>query len=401
MLRDPLGAFCRDNHVALDSTGQGPLDGLTFAVKDIFHIRGARTGFGQPDWLRTHEPATETAPVVRQLLAAGADMLGKTHSDELAYSLTGENVHYGTPVNPRDPNRIPGGSSNGSVSAVAGGLVDFAIGTDCGGSVRLPASYCGVLGIRPTHGRVSLEGAIPFGPSFDVAGWFARDPGVFRWVGEILLGDDAPALPPPRHLVLVDDAFDLLDRTVVDALGPAVDLLSNLLGVQSRVTLSESGLWNWFETFRVIQAGEVWRNHGAWIEAVQPELGPGIKERIEWASQVSAAQVAEHTAIRARIVERVKSTMRPGDILCVPSSPRVAPLKNTPPSKIEVDYRNQAMCVLCIAGLAGLPQISLPLAEMDGLPLGLSIIGLQGYDRPLLELAEQACELKGLVPFSN
>jgi len=394
VLSDPLGAFCRDNHVALGSTGHGLLDGLTFGVKDIFHIRGARTGFGQPDWLRSHEPATETAPVVRQLLAAGAAMLGKTHSDELAYSLTGENVHYGTPVNPRDPARIPGGSSNGSVSAVAGGLVDFAIGTDCGGSVRLPASYCGVLGIRPTHGRVSLAGAIPFGPSFDVAGWFAREPGVFRRVGEVLLGNDEQALPPPRRLVLVSDAFGLLDRTVYDALGSAVDLLSDLLGVQSQVTLSESGLWDWFETFRVIQAGEVWRNHGAWIETVKPELGPGIKERIEWASRVTPSQVAEHTAIRARIVQRVNNVMQPGDVLCVPTSPRVAPLKNTPPSKIEVEYRNQAMCVLCIAGLAGLPQISLPLSEMDGLPLGISIIGAQGYERPLLELAEQACGRK-------
>ena len=152
---DPLGAFCRVNHVALEPTGRGPLDGLSFAVKDVFHIAGHRTGFGHPDWLRTHPPATATAVAVRLLLAAGARMVGKTLTDELAYSLSGENMHYGTPVNPRCPQRIPGGSSNGSVVAVAGGLVDFALGTDCGGSVRLPASYCGVLGMRPTHGRVS------------------------------------------------------------------------------------------------------------------------------------------------------------------------------------------------------------------------------------------------------
>lgn len=279
---DPLGAFCRDNHIALESTtGRGPLSGLTFAVKDVFHIKGARTGFGQPDWLRTHEPATGTAAVVRQLLDAGAAMRGKTLSDELAYSLTGENVHYGTPTNPFDPDRIPGGSSNGSVAAVAGRLVDFAVGTDCGGSVRLPASYCGVLGIRPSYGRVSLQGVIPFGPSFDVAGWFARDPDIFQRVGDVLLGSDVRTPPPPRRVLLVPEAFDMVDSAVSEALGPAVAALSDLVGASAEKDVSTDGLWSWFETFRFIQAAEVWGNHGAWIEAVRPELGPGIKERIE------------------------------------------------------------------------------------------------------------------------
>ena len=163
---DPLGAFCRDNHIAVKGAGSGPLAGLTFAAKDAFEIVGAKTGFGQPDWLRTHSPAEQSAEAVRLLLAAGADLAGKTHCDELCYSLTGENVHYGTPVNVNAPGRVPGGSSNGSAAAVAGSLVDFALGTDCGGSVRIPASYCGIIGLRPTHGRVSDKGVLPFGPSF-------------------------------------------------------------------------------------------------------------------------------------------------------------------------------------------------------------------------------------------
>ncbi|MGE3697786.1 MAG: amidase family protein, partial [Hyphomicrobiaceae bacterium] len=187
---DPLGAFCRDNHAALAGSGRGPLAGLTFAVKDLFHIEGNRTGFGHPDWLRTHPRAERTAVAVERLLAAGADMIGRTHCDELCYSLTGENVHYGTPINSNAPGRIPGGSSNGSAAAVAGKLVDFALGSDCGGSIRIPASYCGILGMRPTWGRISLEGAAPFGPSFDVAGWFARDTVLFEKVGRVLLGDD-------------------------------------------------------------------------------------------------------------------------------------------------------------------------------------------------------------------
>ena len=171
---DPVGAFCRENHVALKGADEGPLQSLTFGAKDVFHIAGTRTGFGSPAWLATHEPPVETATAVTRLLDAGADLAGKTHTDELAYSLTGENMHYGTPINSRAPERIPGGSSNGSAAAVTAGLVDLAIGTDCGGSVRLPASYCGIFGMRPTVGRVPLDGVIPFGPPFDVAGWFAR-----------------------------------------------------------------------------------------------------------------------------------------------------------------------------------------------------------------------------------
>lgn len=207
---DPLGAFCRENHAARKGHAQGPLSGLTFAAKDAFHIEGARTGFGQPEWLRTHPPATVTARAVELLLEAGADMIAKAHCDELCYSLTGENAHYGTPENVNAPGRVPGGSSNGSAAAVAGGLVDFALGSDCGGSVRIPASYCGIFGMRPTWGRVPLEGALPFGPSFDVAGWLARSPDVFERVGRVLLQDQSPPKRPQRVLI-AKDAFGLVE----------------------------------------------------------------------------------------------------------------------------------------------------------------------------------------------
>src|ERR1044071_395597 len=225
---DPLGSFCRENHASLIGSAAGPLAGLTFAVKDAFHIEGARTGFGQPDWLRTHPPARETATAVKQLLAAGADMVGKTHCDELCYSLTGENVHFGTPVNVNAPGRGPGGSSNGSAAAVAGGLVDFALGTDCGGSIRIPASYCGIIGLRPTHGRVSAEGVLPFGPSFDVVGWFARDIGLFERVGDVLLGDDKAQ--PAKRLMFAEDTWNEVKPPVADALRPAADKVRTVIG---------------------------------------------------------------------------------------------------------------------------------------------------------------------------
>ena len=383
---DPVGAFCRANHVALDGASSGPLSGLTFAVKDVFHIAGQRTGFGSPEWLATHEAATETAVAVQRLLDAGARMAGKTHSDEMAYSLTGENVHYGTPLNSRAPDRIPGGSSNGSVAAVTAGLVDFAIGTDCGGSVRLPASYCGILGMRPTVDRVPLDGVIPFGPPFDVAGWFARDAGVLEAVGRVLLDDDS-APPPPRRLLRAADAFALVDGAVVDALAPAVERVAEQVGAAREVTVAPDGLGAWFETFRVLQSASIWSNHGEWIAATRPAFGPGIKERFEWAETLAAEDAAaagkHHRAIQARVDDVVGV----GDILCLPTSPRAAPLKNTPVDDIEIRFRHQAMHLLCIASLGGLAQISLPLAEIDGLPLGLSLVGPRGSDMQLLALA--------------
>lgn len=385
---DPVGAFCRHNHVALKGAGEGPLQGLTFAAKDVFHIAGARTGFGSPTWLATHEPPVETASAVTRLLDAGADLAGKTHTDEMAYSLTGENVHYGTPVNARAPDRIPGGSSNGSAAAVTAGLVDFAIGTDCGGSVRLPASYCGIFGMRPTVDRVPLDGVIPFGPPFDVAGWFARDAHVLERVGLVLLRDDSePA--PPRRLLRATDAFDMVDEGVTGALDGAVEAVAARIGAVEDVTVAPEGLERWFETFRVLQAASIWGNHGAWITETRPEFGPGIKERFEWAEAlddgaVDAARI-RFESIRARIVE----VLGPGDLLCLPTSPRVAPLKNTPVDDIEIRYRHQAMHLLCIAGLGGLPQLSLPMAELDGLPLGLSLNGPRGSDLQLLRLARR------------
>ena len=385
---DPLGAFCRENHVAMEGAPDGPLSGLSFATKDVFNIAGHRTGFGQPDWLRTHPPAEVTAVAVQQLLDAGAHMVGKTHADELTYSLSGQNVHYGTPLNPAAPDRIPGGSSNGSVSAVAGGLVGFALGTDCGGSVRLPASYCGVLGIRPSHGRVALDGVLPFASSFDVVGWFARDADVFCRVGTVLLGDETVP-PAPKRLLYARDAFDLVDTTVQDALEAPVAKAAAAIGGRQDIIVSPDGLANWYETFRVLQAVEIWENLGTWVQAVKPSFVPGIRERFELASQVEEGEIVPATAKRENIRGRMNDLLKEGDILCLPSSPRVAPRKDAPSDDLEIQVRQQAMSLLCIAGLAGLPQVSLPLASLYGLPLGFSLIAPWGADSQLLDLTRQ------------
>ena len=385
---DPLGAFCVENHAALHGSARGPLAGLTFAAKDVFDIAGSRTGFGNPAWLESHPPAAATAPAVQRLLDAGADMVGKTLTDEITYSLSGQNAHYGTPVNSAAPGRIPGGSSSGSASAVAGGLVDFALGTDCGGSVRLPASYCGILGIRPSHGRVSLEGVAPFTWSFDVAGWFARDADVFAAVGRALLDDERePAIP--KRLLYAQDAFGVVSSEVAEALSPAVELAAGVIGERSDIAVSPDGLSNWYETFRVIQAWEIWSNHAAWVEEVKPEFGPGIRERFEWASRVTEQDADAARSRREAIVGRIRGLFGEGDVLCLPTSPRVAPPVDAPTDELENRVRAQAMSLLCIAGLAGLPQVSLPLASLDGLPLGFSLVGPWGADSQLLALSQR------------
>ena len=173
-MRDPYNAFCKHGPDRLTGAAAGPLAGLTCAIKDLFDIAGYVTGGGNPDWHASHEAARRTAPVVQKLLDAGATIVGKTHTDELSRGIFGENAHYGTPINPKAPGRVPGGSSSGSAAAVAGQLVDFALGTDTGGSVRVPASFCGIYGLRPSHGRLPFEGVLPQAPSFDTIGWFAR-----------------------------------------------------------------------------------------------------------------------------------------------------------------------------------------------------------------------------------
>jgi amidase len=382
---DQLGAFCRDTHVEIKGAGRGPLAGHTFAVKDIYDVAGQKTGFGSPDWLRTHEPAARTAPAVQALLDAGADLIGKTLSDEMAWSLTGENAHYGTPVNPNAPGRIPGGSSSGSVSAVAAGIVDFAIGSDTGGSVRLPASFCGVLGLRPTHGRIPMDGVRPLAPSFDTCGWFARDAALFGRVGRVLLRDDGIAAMP-RKALLAQDAFALAGEAVAHALKPAIAQVEALVGTPEAVTVAEEPLSQWMDYFRVLQSAEAWAQHGEWVTRENPQFGPGVKERFAWAASVDARSVANAKMRREDITRRMAALLPGATVLLVPSAPGIAPLRNSP-SQVLDDLRARALAILSIAGLARLPQVSVPVARLEGCPLGLSLIAARGRDTMLLDLA--------------
>lgn len=381
---DLLGAFCRHNHVAFAGAASGPLHGLRFAAKDVFDIAGHRTGNGNPTWLVTHEPAALTAPAVAQLLAAGADMIGKTHTDELAYSLNGENAHYGTPVNPRAPGRIPGGSSSGSVVAVAGNLVDFALGTDCGGSIRLPSSYCGVYGIRTSHGLISTEGVIDLAGSFDTVGWFARDARMMRRVGKVLL----PEIPfQPKRLVIAEDAFAFAGLDVTDALAPAIARVSSAFAEIGTAKIYSADPAQWAAIFRILQGDEIRRKHAAWIDVNHPQFGPGIAERFQWTRTIDPAEVERMKPRREEVAQHIAGIIGDDAVLCLPSAPGIAPKLNTPPADLEL-FRARAFALLCVAGLSRLPQLSLPLATLDNYPLGLSLIAPRGGDLGLLSWVE-------------
>jgi amidase len=381
-MHDPLNAFCKHTHVSDEGSGRGPLLGLTFAVKDVFDIAGHRTGNGNPLWLETHAQAVHTASTVRKVLDAGARMVGKTHTDELAYSLNGENVHYGTPVNPNAPGRIPGGSSSGSAAAVAGGLVDFALGTDCGGSVRLPASYCGVYGIRTSHGAVPADGIVPLAAGFDTVGWFARDAATMLRVGEVLL---PPALPfIPKRLLVAADSFALVGPAISDAFHAGLTKVKAAFASVEDINVYTGDPSEWPAAFRILQGQEIRENHSDWVDKHRPTFGPGIRERFAWTATIDPAEVARAKPVREKAAQHMAALLGDDALLVLPTAPGIAPKLNTPTEELEA-FRARAFSLLSIAGLARLPQISLPVGTNEGCPIGLSLIAPRGRDRGLLE----------------
>jgi amidase len=384
---EKLGAFCRHTHIELAGAGSGPLAGLTFALKDIYDVAGQKTGFGCPDWFGTHEPAMRTASSAQRLLDAGARLVGKTHTEEMAWSLTGENAHYGTPINVNAPGRVPGGSSSGSAAVVGAGLVDFSVGSDTGGSVRLPASYCGILGMRPTHDRIPLDGVCPLAASFDTCGWFARDAAVFERVGRVLLRDDAPA-PKAGRFLIAQDAFAFADPAAATVLKPALDRVAALLGKPEQVTVGDESLTQWMDYFRFPQGAEAWAAHGEWIQREKPRFGAPIKSRFDWAATVKPQDVARARTRREEITRRMDDLLSGNAILALPSAPGAALPRSSAPEVVD-GLRARALPMLCVAGLARLPQVSLPLATVDGCPLGLSLIAARGKDTLLLDLARR------------
>jgi amidase len=366
-------------------------------------VAGETCCCGNPDWLASHDPAGQTAPAVEALLQAGADLRGKTLTDEIAFSLNGQNFHYGTPRNAAAPDRIPGGSSSGSASAVAGKAVDFALGSDTAGPVRIPAAYNGIFGIRPSHDAVALAGVMPLAPSFDVVGWFARSADLLSRIGSVLLPADRGDLAPMSRLLIGEDAFVFADDAVAAKVRKAIARIGDLFAAQDAVTLAPAddadlsptgqGLKDWVQWFRGHQPREVWASHGAWIERVGPRFSPDVDARLKLARQLAAIPVTDEDGLRDRVTAALDRLLD-GAVLVIPTAPCPAPLKDAEPD-VFLALRDRILGLTSIAGLARLPQVQIPIGSADDhgeAPVGLSLIGRRGSDRALLALAERVAE---------
>lgn len=384
-----LGALRVGPAVLATGAATGPLAGTATVVKDLFDVAGVPIAAGNPDWLATHPVPERHAWAVQRWVDAGATVVGVSHSDELAFSLSGTNVHYGTPANPRAADRIPGGSSSGSASAVAGGLVDYALATDTGGSTRVPASYCGIFGIRTTLGRVPLEGAVALAPRFDAVGVLARDGATLeRATLPLLAGSDAQApAPAPRGLVLAEDVLALADPEVAAAVADTARRLASALSLDFSTTeLAPDRLADWRAAFMARQMPDIWATHGEWVTSTRPSFGPGVTTRMADASGANPALGAAADEARAEVLAALDRALSAGSVLAFASASGPAP-------RVDLDaaskgaLRGRTIAMTCIAGLGGLPAVSLPLAEVDGLPVGLCIVGRPGDDELLLAIA--------------
>ncbi|MCD9196835.1 amidase family protein [Aeromicrobium wangtongii] len=353
-------------------TGHGGLDGECVAVKDLFAVAGHRIGAGNPAWLEQAAPEAQHATVVARLLEAGASVLGIARTDEFAYSLAGTNAHHGSPPNLRAPGRIPGGSSSGSASAVATGQATIGLGTDTGGSIRVPAAYQGLWGIRTTHGAVPTGGLLPLAPAFDTIGWLTRGASLLARVGDVLLPPDSAS---PGELVTSPALTSLADPVVAEALGSIA-----ATGIEWPL----APMPDWLAAMQALQAWQAWQVHGPWLTGRLDTLGPDVRARFERAASLGpeVAEAACEEVARAR--ESIEALLGDG-VLLLPSASSVAPPLDDLRALDAV--RQATMQLTCLAGIAGRPAVSVPLATPDGLPVGACLVGPAGSDRALIDLA--------------
>lgn len=378
----------------LEPTGTGVLNGLKFAVKDLIDMKGHITGCGNPSWRDTHPSASAHAICVEQLLSAGAQCIGRTITDEMAFSLIGENYFYGSPLNPCAPERVTGGSSSGSASAVACGLADFALGTDTGGSVRVPASNCGIWGFRPSHGFISVAGVNPLSPSFDTVGVLASNVEHLARASSVLIGAPISAQNEASTLHVIPEAFSICDPEVRNALQPHVETLRKLFGNRMCETsireldseTDSTDLRNWYEIYRVLQRAEAESCLGAWVAAAKPKFGPLITDSFELIRALDRGLIGPILERRYKYFERMNAFLGERDFVCIPSAPTPAPLKGTilRRESSPTGYYARTLALTSIAGVAKLPQISMPVATVSGVPIGLSILARNGSDPFLL-----------------
>ena len=385
--RDPYNAFLNHSDAPVANAPTGPLAGLTLAVKDLFDIAGQRTGCGNPHKLAEARPAERTAPAIQALLDAGARFVGRTQTEELAFSLTGQNAHYPYPINPAAPDRVTGGSSSGSVAAVAGGLADIAIGSDTGGSVRAPASFTGLVGLRTTHGAIPLDGAMPLAPSLDTFGWFAKDIDIYERVATVLLEDSgAPAPSRPLRLETLESL--LMGDAEATEYRRMADRVAAVLGAPATAPALPQTVDDLYWAFRRIQAREAWEAHGPWLTQKDRGLGPGVKERFEFGATVDLATYEQASRMRNAFRDAFAALLGDDGILVMPTVPSAAPLATVGFDELQA-YRELALRLLCLSGLSGFPQITLPLGTVHGAPFGISLLGPAGTDLALIRIGRR------------
>jgi amidase len=384
-MSDDIGAFVPGQRFRIEGRAGGPLSGLTFAAKDLFDVAGHPTGGGNEDWAKTHPIPTRHAWAVQTLLDAGADLIGKTITDEVSLGILGENPFYGTPQNPRAPGHVPGGSSSGSAAAVAAGICDTALGTDTGGSVRVPASFCGLYGIRPTHGRLDLSGMMQQAPTSDTTGWFARDAETFARVSAVMLGEPIPDGLPNR-LIVAADAFAFAEPETAAALEPLVEKLGALIGEIRQEAMARPGLAAWARAQRTIQPWEAWQTFQEWLDRANPRFAFQVARNLVLGSMIPAAEGAWANLVREEARGRMRQLLPPGTVLCLPTTPSPAPLCGQPLSALD-PIRDRITALCAHGGLTGVPQVTIPGPAVDGLPIGLSILGARGSDAILVAVA--------------
>ncbi|GAA4889987.1 amidase family protein [Ferrimonas pelagia] len=376
----------------LEPYQSGPLEGLSFAVKDNIDVAGYHTTYGSPAWKAKHPAATYHALCVEQVLGAGATCLGKTVSDEYTYSLDGEGAFYGTPVNPKAPARIPGGSSSGSASAVACGLVDFALGTDCAGSIRVPASLCGVYGMRPSMHRISEAGVLPFVPSSSTVGAFAATLPVLDKVMRTLLRSGPSTAAPIRTIYLLEDAFALADEAVSEAIKHKLEAISARSGltmipislsdiVGEPMTLSAVNT----EALRPLQTWEFMNTVCGWVAQNAPQTGPMFVMKYDTVRHFERSDVNPVLAQCELLFGRICAFTQPGDLFLYPTLATIAPMKGSlNEMATAMDFYDRTMAITAFAGVGRLPEITVPIACVDGAPVGMSVAAGHYQDEFLL-----------------
>lgn len=374
----------------------GLLHGLNFAVKDNIEIAGMRTSYGSKSWRDTHPNAVHNALCVEQLLGAGATCIGKTVADEFTYSLTGENPVFGTPLNPKAPERIPGGSSSGSASAVACEICDFAIGTDSAGSIRVPASFCGVWGMRPSLHRISEAGVLPFMPSVSTVGAFADRIDVLENVMRVLLRSSPQPFAGIGNLFVLEDSFALADTAVRAAVENSISDLSRAYGLPVSTVNANDIFGDDYnlissneDALRILQTAEFASTVGSWVDTAGGEVSPDFAMAYQNVQHQDRSAINEALDLCEYLFGKISNFMNPNDLICAPTTPSPAQLKASMTSAEHFkSFYDRTMAITSFAGIGRLPEISIPAATVDGLPIGVSLIARHYEDEFLLEAAK-------------